>query len=125
MRQNLIICQKHLVHYKKLYAAECKLSLSLHKKNAKMAKDLEMLSDEIKVLNRTQEASNIKKAIIRKRTKKNWDDITSERTKRRRYSQYRNIIFEALCQIGVCHRAEIDLWFSKNHVHFSWCPEKF
>ena len=127
LRANFVQCQKYLLHYKKLYTAECKKYKSLQKQNCKLRKDIDLLRHEMQLrrhdVPRNQTDTCTSK--YRKRKLKNWEDITSERTKRRHYSHYKDIIFQALCNIGVCHRAEITLWFPNNNIHFSWSPDNF
>ena len=103
MRQNLLQCQKHLHHYKKLYSAECKKCLRLQRQTCKLWKEIDILKTEILQFKSNvaqQEDTTVK---YKKRKMKNWQNITSERTKRRRYAQYKNIIFETLSNIGVFH----------------------
>ena len=60
-----------------------------------------------------------------KRRKKNWHQIKCDRTKHRRFNEYRDAILATLRQINVCHQAHITMWLPENPITFSWGPEDF
>ena len=125
MRQNLVEQKKHLLHYKKLYSTECKCSSLMQKEISKLRRKIEILECDVNELSLINEGSRTIKHARKARQLKKWENIKSERTKRRRFAHYKDMIFETLCNIGVCHRAEITMWFKNNHVHFSWSPQNF
>ena len=125
LRQNVVQYQKQLLHYKKMYSAECKRTKLLQREITNLRTMKNSLDLEIRQLKKKytiREHCDIKN---KKRKLKEWEHISSDRTKRRRFSTYKDMIFDTLQRIGVCHRAEIIMWISKIKVQFSWSPRHF
>ena len=113
-----------MLHYKKLYSAECKRCGILEKETLKLRNEISTLQSQLGNTGKSIDiCSNL--PLSRKRKLKEWDKITNEHTKRRHFCNYKDILFESLCKISVCHRAEVTLWMCSNCVQFSWLPKGF
>ena len=125
MRESVLQHKKHIIHYQKLYSGECKKTTVLMKEITNLKNHIRHSENEIVDLQSKPEKKPRQKCKRKQRELKQWSNIVSERTKRRCFTLYKDMIFDTLCKIGVCHRAEVTLWMQSNRVQFSWCPKNF
>ena len=108
-----------------MYSSECASNSELKRRITKLTKEIENLKHVKKqsFLDHDKNKAMQEKPLKRKR--KEWDDIKSERTKRRRIVQYRDDIFKTLNQINGCHRSELTVWIGSDRFNLSWKPKHF
>ena len=125
MRLKFLECKKELSEYKLLYREEKKKCHDLRTNMTTLQKLTAQLQEKLNKFER-QFAQDMYKPPSKKRQKcKQWDSIKSDRTKRERLSNYKDMILTSLKTIDKCHRAEISIWIEKNRVQFSWSPKDF
>ena len=125
LRKDLLKHKFELKHYKRLYKAECDNSKKFIRLLMQCRKEKDKLFSKCESLIQQVHSTDDKpvKRVTRKR--KEWTQIKNECTKRRRFAHYKDVIFAALREIQVCHRAEITIWVHENKVQYSWSPNEF
>ena len=91
-------------------------------KNKMLQTDLYALENKIKSLRNQLRGVSSSETSKAARPQKNWHEINSDRTKRRRLSSFKDLLLETLKKMKVCHRAEVSLWLEKNKIAFSFTP---
>ena len=125
MREDFLECNRKFKHIKHLYSLECANSSKLEKKLKSVMHHKELMAREIFDLKTIAEKKKHFTSNTTKRHRKQWQEISCDRTKRRRIADYKDKFFEILKSINGCHRCEITLWICKNRICFSWGPTNF
>ena len=113
---------KVIKQYKKMYSAECQNVKNLKKKISDVQQESLYLKKEIQRLKRKLIPLNNPRPRRQPRQTKDWEEISSERTKCRRLAFFKELLMNTLRSMKVCHRAEVYLWLDDNRIHFSFSP---
>ena len=125
MRLELLERQKHVQHYKRLYGAECKSVAKLKSRLISMQKDYSNLQEDFENLKTKLIFLQTEDAKRQPRSKKQWQNINSDRTKCRRLACFKDLLRDTFRSMQVCHRAEVSFWLDTNRIHFSFSPSDF
>ena len=115
--------QKQIIQqYKNSYSRECKTVRNLQKKLISVEKRISILQQEVKRLTIKLLPLNNRPKKRKPRAIKEWDKISSERTKCRRMSFFKDLLIQTFRTMQVCHRAEVSLWLEENRINLSFSP---
>ena len=97
-----------------------KLLINSRKENDNLTKEISNIRGEI-----LKEQNYVKSNRKYNRKRKLWHDITSERTKYHRMSEFKLMLLSCLRQINGCHRAVVKLWIGETYMHYNFGPADF